>query len=83
MQVDLQSAPGGSRLRITDRGPGIPAYAREKVFERFFSLPRPGGRKGTGLGLTFVREIVALHAGSVTLETAPTGGSVATLVLPG
>lgn len=54
---------------IRDQGPGIPDYAAERVFERFFSLPRPdGGRKGTGLGLSFVREVAQLHGGSVRLD---------------
>jgi len=58
-----------TEIEIRDQGPGIPDYALERVFERFFSLPRPdGGRKGTGLGLSFVREVAHLHGGSVRLE---------------
>jgi two-component system sensor histidine kinase CreC len=38
-------------IEIEDRGPGIPDYARERVFERFYSLPRPDtGKKSTGSG---------------------------------
>jgi two-component system sensor histidine kinase CreC len=55
-------------LRVTDSGPGLPDYAVERVFDRFYSLPRPAtGRKSSGLGLCFVREAAALHGGRVTL----------------
>ncbi|MEY3011797.1 MAG: two-component system sensor histidine kinase CreC, partial [Pseudomonadota bacterium] len=54
-----------------------------RVFERFFSLPRPdSGAKSTGLGLTFVREVVELHGGSASLRNGAGGGAVATLDLP-
>ncbi len=75
----------GERIvwRVRDRGPGIPAYAVNKVFEKFYSLPRPSTqKKSTGLGLAFVREIAALHRGTVTLGNHPDGGAVATLTLP-
>ncbi len=55
-------------LEIEDAGPGIPDYARDRVFERFYSLPRPDtGKKSSGLGLCFVREVTQLHGGSVEL----------------
>ena len=53
---------------IADRGPGVPDYALPRVFERFYSLPRPeGGSRSSGLGLCFVAEVAALHGGSATL----------------
>ncbi|EKR92004.1 two-component system sensor histidine kinase CreC [Leptospira santarosai] len=49
-------------LEVEDSGPGIPSYALERIFEKFYSLPRPDtGRKSSGLGLAFVREIAKLH----------------------
>jgi two-component system sensor histidine kinase CreC len=70
-------------LQISDRGPGIPAYAREKIFDRFFSLPRSDGSKSTGLGLALVREIMELHGGSVTVSAGTDGsGVIASLRLP-
>ena len=70
-------------IEIEDTGPGLPDYARDKVFERFYSLPRPDtGAKGTGLGLSFVREIAHLHHGEIVLENRPTGGCRAKLTLP-
>ncbi|HEX5056168.1 MAG TPA: two-component system sensor histidine kinase CreC [Gammaproteobacteria bacterium] len=74
---------GHCEIVIVDGGPGIPEYARERVFDRFYSLPRPdSGRKSTGLGLSFVREVALLHHGSVRLENLPQGGLAARLLLP-
>ena len=74
---------GNARLSIEDEGPGIPDYARERVFERFYSLTRPDtGQKSTGLGLNLVREIAVLHQGEVRLETRSPHGLKAELVLP-
>src|SRR4029453_4542498 len=66
-----------------DQGPGIPDYALTRVFERFYSLPRPeGGSRSSGLGLCFVAEVAALHGGRATLENVRDGGAIATLELP-
>ena len=68
---------------VEDGGPGVPEFAKERIFERFYSLPRPeGGRKSTGLGLSFVREIAGLHGGSVAVRNRAEGGARAVLSLP-
>ena len=59
-------------LSLEDDGPGIPDFAGEKVFEKFYSLQRPGtGKKSTGLGLNLVREVAKLHGGEIILENRP------------
>ncbi|WP_415880297.1 two-component system sensor histidine kinase CreC [Methylomonas sp. TEB] len=69
-------------LRIRDHGPGIPDYALERLFERFYSLPRPhNGRKSTGLGLAFVKEVALLHGGEIRVGNAFGGGAEAVLRL--
>ena len=68
--IGLQLEENRISLSVTDEGPGIPVYARERVFDRFFSTARPDGRKGSGLGLSFVREIASLHKAEVLLHTA-------------
>ena len=79
----LQADARHARITVRDHGPGIPEYARNKVFEKFYSLGRPdGGKKSTGLGLAFVREIAQQHGGQATLANAAGGGALATLVLP-
>lgn len=76
-------ADGAATVQIRDHGPGVPAYARARIFERFYSLPRPGGgARSTGLGLSFVREVARLHGGAVSVDDAPGGGTLATLRLP-
>lgn len=76
--------PRSADISVRDQGPGIPDYADDKVFERFYSLARPHSqKKSTGLGLAFVKEIAALHGGKVALRNAADGtGAVATLSLP-
>jgi len=83
IEVSLAVQRRGAEIAVRDHGPGIPDYADERVFERFYSLARPGTqRKSTGLGLPFVREVVALHAGRVTLRNAEGGGARAVVWLP-
>jgi two-component system sensor histidine kinase CreC len=65
----LKNESGRAGLTVCDEGPGIPAYARERVFDRFFSMARPDGRKGSGLGLSFVREIATLHGARIELDS--------------
>lgn len=83
-RIDLECALDGQTaiVRIGDRGPGVPDFARERVFERFYSLPRPQGGRSTGLGLTFVREVAGLHGGSIQLAPREGGGTWAELRLP-
>lgn len=68
-------------LTVRDHGPGIPDYARDRIFERFYSLPRPDQGKSTGLGLSFVREVMSLHGGKIEVGNHPDGGALATLSL--
>ncbi len=70
-------------FEIRDQGPGIPDYASTKIFNKFFSLQRPdSGKKSTGLGLNFVKEIANLHGGTITLENLPEKGIRATFSMP-
>jgi len=83
IEVDLRTAGRRVEVSVRDRGPGIPEYADDKVFEKFYSLARPHSqRKSTGLGLPFVREIAELHSGRITLRNAQEGGALALLSLP-
>lgn len=83
VRVMVNSEGKSLNVTVRDHGPGLPDFAREKVFTPFFSLPRPDGEsKGTGLGLCFVREVLLLHGGTVSLENHPEGGAVARLQLP-
>jgi two-component system, OmpR family, sensor histidine kinase CreC len=82
IDITLTTNADSVELRVRDRGPGVPAYAIDKVFDKFYSLARPQSKKkSTGLGLSLVREIAELHYGSVTLANANGGGAVAVLKL--
>ncbi|MEH6443668.1 MAG: two-component system sensor histidine kinase CreC [Oceanospirillaceae bacterium] len=67
-------------ITVKDWGAGIPSYALNKVFERFYSLPRPASTaKSSGLGLCFVQQICLLHRGEVELNNHHEGGVSACL----
>jgi two-component system sensor histidine kinase CreC len=84
VSVTSGRTPAGVRLAVRDAGPGLPDYAVGRVFEAFYSLPSPAtGRKGTGLGLRFVKEVAELHGGTAGLQNLPEGGAEAWLQLPG
>ena len=71
------------QISVRDTGVGVPDYAIDKVFDKFYSLPRPSTNlKSTGLGLNFVREVVKLHGGSITLQNHEWGGAEAVITLP-
>ena len=82
--------PGRVRIRVVDTGPGIPAEASERVFDRFYRLDASRSRRtgGTGLGLAITRAIVTLFGGSVRVvpldDSARRGsGTTIEIVLPG
>lgn len=83
--IDVTTQHLGHNLRVdvADRGPGVPDYAIGRVFERFYSLPRPdGGSRSSGLGLCLVAEVAELHGGIAVLSNRDDGGAVASLELP-
>ncbi len=80
--VELVSEPGRVRLRVSDRGPGIPAADRARIFDRFVQLDMSRGRQGTGLGLPIARWIAEAHRGMLVLEQSGDAGSTFTVVLP-
>jgi signal transduction histidine kinase len=85
--VAVTSGHDGADARVTvlDEGPGIPADAREAVFDRFRRLDpsRTRATGGSGIGLSIVREIALAHGGRAWTEPGPRGGSLFVLALPG
>ena len=73
------------RVCVEDRGFGIPAEAKERVWDKFYRVVREGQEKdeeSTGLGLSFVREVVEQHGGRVELDSAEGRGSKFSFTLP-
>jgi len=73
------------RVCVEDRGYGIPAEAKERVWDKFYRVVREGQEKdeeSTGLGLSFVREVVEQHGGQVELDSAEGRGSKFSFTLP-
>jgi signal transduction histidine kinase len=75
--VAVEPLSGGICYRVCDRGPGIPADQRDRLFEPFVSRQQGG----TGLGLPVVREIAAAHGGSIELLDRDDGGTCARLIV--
>jgi len=82
--VSVQAEDALVELWVEDRGSGIPAGERAKVFEPFYRLDASRNREsgGAGLGLTIVRQIVESHGGTVTIEDRPGGGTRIRVRLP-
>lgn len=83
-QIEINAAVKGEyySVEIKDTGTGIPDYAINRIYERFYSLPRPNKGKSSGLGLSFVKEVAIVHNGSILIENRPDRqGTVATLMI--
>jgi len=82
--VGLRGSAGRARIWVEDQGPGIPAADRERIWDRFWRLERDRGSAvaGTGIGLSVVRELAALHGGRVWAEDAPSRGARFVIELP-
>ncbi len=73
------------RVCVEDRGFGIPAEAKERVWDKFYRVVREGQEKdeeSTGLGLSFVREVIEQHGGRVDLDSEEGRGSKFSFTLP-
>ena len=88
-EVTLALSVGGTDaaplaiIRVSDRGPGVPAAQRERIFEPFYRLPGASEREGgVGLGLALVKSISERHGGTVRCEDNPGGGASFVVELP-
>jgi two-component system sensor kinase FixL len=78
IRVSLETSDQSCRITIEDRGPGIPADVRQRMFVPFFTTKT----RGTGLGLPTAKKIIEAHAGTIAVECPPGGGTHVTLELP-
>ena len=85
VQISTALEADAVRVTIEDHGYGIPLEAIDRVWEKFYRVARDGHDKeeeSTGLGLSFVREVVEQHGGSVALESEVGRGSKFSFTLP-
>jgi two-component system, OmpR family, sensor kinase len=81
--VSVRGDENDVTLEVADRGPGVPADRRERVFERFArSAGDRSSVSGTGLGLAIVRAVAEAHGGTATVRDADSGGALFEIRLP-
>ncbi len=86
-QVTIAAWPGKNgnvEVSVQDDGPGLPAEALERVFERFYRVDKARSREqgGTGLGLSIVKHIVQSHGGRVWAKSEPGNGATFLFTVP-
>ena len=69
-------------FRVIDKGPGIPPEIKKRIFGLFESYPRGSRHRGAGLGLAIVRSLIALHGGSVSIESESGQGTAVSCIFP-
>lgn len=83
VSVSAAPSPGGAvHLKVADRGIGIPAEQRGRVFTSFHRVHDAQGYTGTGLGLAICQRLVTRHGGTITATDNPGGGTVIEVTLP-
>jgi signal transduction histidine kinase len=84
VSVSLVRHNGHAQLTVADTGIGIPEIAQPYVFDRFYRVDKARSREqgGAGLGLSIVSWIVAVHDGSITMDSKPGEGTKFIVELP-
>lgn len=71
-----------AKITITDNGKGISLHHLPHIFERMYQCDQSRSAGGNGLGLSIVKELVAAHKGTITVDSTPDRGTTFTLLLP-
>jgi len=83
VEVVARKDDGHVVVEVRDRGPGIPAPERKRIFDRFYRAPTDTPtRQGTGLGLAIVRRVIKGHRGRLHVEGEPGEGAIFVVRLP-
>jgi signal transduction histidine kinase len=78
LSLALRQEGGMAAIEIADTGPGVPAEAKEKIFELYYSTKQ----KGSGIGLAMAYRAVQLHGGSIEVLDGPEGGALFRVWVP-
>ena len=70
------------RIKIADRGAGIPSEDLTRIFNKFYRVQRPENVSGTGLGLSISKGIIEVHHGNIYASARECGGTIITIELP-
>jgi two-component system phosphate regulon sensor histidine kinase PhoR len=82
VEVTVETLDEEVQIRVHDHGPGIPSADLKRVFERFYRTRKNPKTRGTGIGLTLVKQIAEDHKGRAWAENAPEGGALVGFSLP-
>jgi len=84
ISIQVEQVGENIQVSVSDTGIGIASEHLEKLFDRFHRIEDSAGRsqEGTGIGLALVKELVALHKGSIRVESQPGKGSIFTVIIP-
>ncbi len=80
--IEAQEKPKHVQILIADTGMGIPKDEQGKVFDKFFRTSASKKIKGTGLGLTIVKDLVEIQGGTITVAARSGGGTIFSFTLP-
>jgi PAS domain S-box-containing protein len=80
--ISIEQVLGDVAIRVTDKGIGMTPAQAQRVGERFYRADTSGKVSGTGLGMSIVTEIMALHRGRVDIHSEPGSGTTVTLMFP-
>jgi len=75
LNISIKGAPSNIIFSIADKGIGVPAEYKDKIFEKFFRVPTGNlhNAKGYGLGLSYVAHVIAKHHGTISVECENVG----------
>jgi two-component system sensor histidine kinase KdpD len=82
IEVAARLRDGGVEVEVADDGPGLPAGAEQRVFQKFFRAAAPNNRRGIGLGLAICRGIIEAHGATITAHNRPAGGACFLFTVP-
>ncbi len=84
VKIGICEQEGDFLIEVSDTGIGIPLESLDHIFEEFYRAPnaRQAEREGTGLGLTFAKQVIERHGGRIWAKNRPEGGCIGGFTLP-